>query len=135
MDRIEELLGKPCWIIDILPERVPEGSGGQYFAAEKVFLRDPTLRRRQASFLLKLNCYYDLALADAEGGEQRNPDPETLCGLAGREYLYIFAGENALITSDCTDTYMTLYNPDERMLALAEKIAAAEGLFVWRGDE
>lgn len=25
-------------------------------------------------------------------------------------------------------------NPDERMLALAEKIAAAEGLFVWKGE-
>lgn len=26
------------------------------------------------------------------------------------------------------------YGPDERMLALAEKIAAAEGLFVWKGE-
>ena len=134
MERIEELLEKPCWIIDILPERVPEGSGGQYFAAEKLFLRDPALRQRQASFLLKLNCYYDFVLADAEGRENRNPDPETLLGLVGRESLNVIAGENALISADCTDTYMTLYNPDERMLALAEKIAAAEGLFVWRGN-
>lgn len=63
MDRMEELLEKPCWIIDILPERVPERSGGQ---------------------------------SGTESGEERNPD--------------------------------------ERMLALAEKIAAAEGMFVWKGE-
>ena len=40
MDRIEELLNKPYWIIDVLPERVPENSPGRYFAVEDYFLKE-----------------------------------------------------------------------------------------------
>ena len=32
---IETLLNKPYWVIDILPEQVPEDSAGQYFAIEQ----------------------------------------------------------------------------------------------------
>ena len=35
---IDELLQMPYWIIDILPEQVPEDSPGQYFSVEKYFL-------------------------------------------------------------------------------------------------
>ena len=130
---IEELLEKPYWVIDLLPEQVPEKSGGQFFAAEKWFLKDPDLRRKQIDFLLKLNCYYDLTVVRDEG-EIRNPEPRELAALAGREYLNILAGENALISVDPTDIYMTLYNPDERMLELAGKLAEAEGLFLRKGE-
>ena len=30
--KIEELLEKEYWVVDILPERVPEGAPGQVFA-------------------------------------------------------------------------------------------------------
>lgn len=130
---IEELLEKPYWVIDLLPEQVPEKSGGQFFAVEKWFLKDPDLRRKQIGFLLKLNCYYDLTVIRDEG-EIRNPEPRELAALAGREYLNILAGENALISVDPTDIYMTLYNPDERMLELAGELAEAEGLFLRKGE-
>ena len=40
MDRIEELLQTPYWIIDILPKQVPKDSPGQYFAVEDFFLKE-----------------------------------------------------------------------------------------------
>ncbi len=130
MSEIDELLMRPCWIIDILPEQVPENSPGQYFAIEKVFLHDPDLRRKQTNLLLKLNCYYDLTLVRDEE-EIRNPAPKELADLIGREYLNILMGD-ALITADHTDACMTLFGPDEKLLELIQKLAAAEGLFVWK---
>ena len=35
---------------------------------------------------------------------------------------------------DKGDTYITVYNPDERFLGLLNKLANAEGLFVWRPE-
>ncbi len=35
---IEELLEKPYWVLDILPEQVRKDSPGQYFAVERYFL-------------------------------------------------------------------------------------------------
>ena len=48
---IETLLHKPYWVIDILPEQVPEGSSGQYFAVERCWLQpgqNAALRRKYA---------------------------------------------------------------------------------------
>ena len=41
----------------------------------------------------------------------------------------------ALITFSGDDHYMTLYNPDEKLLALAHHCASAEGLFVWGPEQ
>ena len=76
----------------------------------------------------------DLTIAGEEE-EIRNPKPEELASLVGRKYLNILAGEHCLISADHTDIYMTLYNPDARMLELAEKLASAEGLFVRKGAD
>ena len=78
----EALLNKPYWVIDFLPEQVPEGSSGQYFAVEEYFLRPEriaAIHARFADILLKLNCYYDLQVCEA-GTEafETNPTPEAL---------------------------------------------------------
>ena len=55
MSKIDELLMKPYWIIDIRPKRVPENAEGQYFAVEKYFrtaLRDE-LQLQKLSLMLK----------------------------------------------------------------------------------
>ena len=56
---IEELLGTPFWIIDILPAQVPVDSAGQYFAVEKYFLQGDRLaeiKQKHINLILKLNC-------------------------------------------------------------------------------
>ena len=130
---IDQWLSMPCWIVDILPERVPAEGAGQFFAVEKFFLQDSALRRKQLDLILKLNCYYDLTLI-SENEEARNPEPAVWAGRIGREYLNILAGGQALITADHTDTYMTVYTADDQLLGRIGKLASAEGLFMWKGN-
>lgn len=130
MDVIEAALEKQYWIIDILPKQVPRLSPGQYGAVEQYYLKDPSLRQKQFNIIMKLNCYYDIALQSATR-QVRNPEPELLKSVIGTEYLDILIGET-LIVIDHTDTFMTVYNVDRELLELIRQLAAAEGLFVWQ---
>ena len=139
---IEELLNKPYWIIDILPEQVPEGSAGQYFAVERYWQQPHAfaeIRRRFIGILLKLNCYSDFRVCFAGSEEYTlNPAPELLASwiLDGQKDLCILLPrEDALITLNRDDTWMTLYQPSEALLRRTERLASAEGLFVWKPDE
>ncbi|MBQ5804759.1 MAG: hypothetical protein IIW22_03155 [Erysipelotrichaceae bacterium] len=139
LDRIEELLERPCWVIDLLPYRVPEESAGQYFTVEEYFLKDPQNRRLRQCFvqiLLKLNCYYDFLvyLNDKETAE--NPSPEQLeeMILQNRDIVDIVL-EEAMIVVRHDDTYMSVYDPDERLLEILKPLAAVNGLFLWKPDQ
>ena len=139
LDRIEELLERPCWVIDLLPYRVPEESAEQYFAVEEYFLKDPQNRRLRQCFvqiLLKLNCYYDFLvyLNDKETAE--NPSPEQLeeMILQNRDIVDIVL-EEAMIVVRHDDTYMSVYDPDERLLEILKPLAAVNGLFLWKPDQ
>ena len=130
MDIIDDLLGKPYWIIDILPKQVPRLSCGQYGKVEHYYLKDSSIIKKQLNILLKLNCYYDLVLL-RDSGQIRNPEPELLKTVVGKEYLDILIGE-ALFVIDYTDTYMTVFGAEGEMLDLVRQLAAAEGLFIWQ---
>ena len=139
MDRIEELLEMPCWVIDILPFQVPADSAGQYFAVEKYYYsgpRRPEIKKKHADILLKLNCYYDFQVCAADSEEfVRNPAPDVLAAriLGAQENLCILLPrEDALITLDRDDTCMTVYNPSETLLNRLRLLATAEGLFLWQ---
>lgn len=67
---------------------------------------------------------------------EKNPDPETfaerLAGLSGNSFLRaVFDAERAMIDVEHDDTYMTVYDPDLRLMDNLKVLAAAEGLFVW----
>ena len=128
MDRIEELLNKPYWIVDILPKQVPKDSPGQYFTIENYFLKEQLeeIKQKHINVILKLNCYLDLSL-DGE----LNPSPDRTAAIMMEKYVYIMIGES-MILSEPDDTHMTIFNPDESLLELVRPIALAEGLFVWK---
>ena len=129
---IDELLLTPYWIIDILPEQVPKDSSGQYFAVEKYYLardRLADIKQKYINVILKLNCYRDISL-DEESS--LNPPPERIAEEMRSRYLCIMTG-GSMIISEPDDTYMTLYNPDKKLLELVKTIASGEGLFVWKG--
>ncbi len=130
MDRIEELLNKPYWIIDVLPERVPENGPGRYFAVEDYFLKErpEEIKRKHINVILKLNCY-----ADVEIDGKINPPPDEIARTLRDRYAYILL-RDSMILSEPDDTHMTLFSPDERLLDLVRSIASAEGLFVWEGN-
>ena len=134
----EALMNQPWWVIDILPEQVPEHSAGQYFAVEAYYLRQPAirdLRRRFTDILLKLNCYYDFLVFFSDADEYvRNPAPEQLADgiAAGKDLRIILSGEDALITLNHDDTYMTAFHPSGTLLARLGSLASGNGLFLWQ---
>jgi hypothetical protein len=45
----------------------------------------------------------------------------------------LIESENAMLTVNVDDLYMVIYNPNDKLMDLIEKLALAEGLFVWKG--
>ena len=136
---IETLLNKPYWVIDILPEQVPEDSAGQYFAIEQYYLQQPgitDIHHRFTAILLKLNCYSDFLVCFPDQEQQiRNPEPERLVSWINEEQkdlCIVLAGEDVLITLNHDDTCMTVFNPPESLLDRIRSLAAANGLFLWQ---
>ena len=135
-----ELLEGPYRIVDILPEQVSADAGGQYFAVERYYLqpeRIRALRRRYAEILLRLNCYYDMAVSfDSCASWETNPDPEAfaerLIGLSGNDFLRaVFAEQKAMIDCEPEETYLTVYDPNAALLPRLSALAAAEDFFIW----
>ena len=129
IEKIEALLEAPYCIIDILPKQVQEDSGGQYFSIEKYFLTEPqhsSIKQRHANVILKLNCYMNIFV---EG--EINPNPKSIVKAVKTRHIDVVL-DNALITNEPDDTYMTVYNANEELLELLTSIATSEGLFVWK---
>ena len=133
MKSIDQLLQAPYWIIDILPKQVPKDSPGQYLAVERYYLKRQmaAVKQKHINVILKLNCYLDITLDDET---ETNPAPERIADAMMSGHVDIIVGES-LLTSEADDTYMTVYNADERLLSLMRSLAAAEGLFIWKGKE
>lgn len=141
LNAIESLLKLPYWIIDLLPSQVPAKSPGQYFTIEQYWLDSaytPALRQRYADLLLRLNCYYDLDVLLPSGSGVYNPHPEELVRLVTEQdgQIDILIGQgNCLITLDSSDTYATVYNPDDALLGLLRQLASSTGFFVWQPEQ
>lgn len=140
---VDRLLEAEHQVIDFLPGQVPEGSPGQFFAAEELFFRGPLaadLRKSFAQVLLKLNCFSDFAVCGAGEGEDgacENPDPAALCDriMTGGDVTVLLPAEDALITLDADDTHMTVFGAGEGLLALLGELARAHGLFLWKPEQ
>lgn len=131
---INEILQTPHWVIDILPKQVPANSPGQFFTVENSFREEERMTKikyKHINFVMKLNCYMDIAIDDEE---TINPPPSRIAQEMRRRYVWIRIGD-AMIISEPDDTHMTLFNPDEELLELAKAIAPSEGLFVWQPEE
>ena len=128
---IEELLETPYWIVDVLPEQVKADSPGQYFAIERYYRAEPRIteiRKRYADLVLKLNCYRDILLDEEE---ERNPPPERIAEAVLTRRVCLRT-DDALIVSEPDELYLTVYDPDEALLRLLEKLCAGEGLHLWQ---
>ena len=143
-ETIEEMLEKPYWIVDILPERVPADSPGRYFDIEQYYLDEPRvteLRRKQLGVILKLYCYYSFTFSFDVGMHWvKNPAPAEIerrllqNGLAGSIHIMIDGGKT-MVVLNLDDTYMTVYDPTEKVLELLQKLTSAEGLFIWNPQQ
>ena len=142
-NKIDELLNKPCYVIDILPKRVEKDNGGQYFAVEDYYQRKTEsikIFQKFKDIMLKLNCYYDFQVCYQDRCSI-NPSPDKLaewimqCGISKNKHLNIYIEtEDALITVNNGHLYLGLYNLNENLIALARELARSEGLFVWKAE-
>ncbi|MBR3018921.1 MAG: hypothetical protein IKH57_17865 [Clostridia bacterium] len=136
---IEELFQKSYWVIDFLPQQVPEDSAGQFFAVERFYLQEPrqtALRRSFAEILLKVNCYYDIQACEPEEERwEHNPAPELLYSWIAeskKDLCILLPKESTLFTLNRDDLCMAVYHPSERLLKLLDWLAASAGLFLWQ---
>lgn len=140
---IDDFLNKPYWIIDILPKQVTQDAAGQYFKVEQYYLEHVDgLRQQYFDLLLKLNCYYDIALSHDGEIWTRNPDPRDMeqwlgaCLSINPSQCSLFVmveSENSLMMAERDSTYMTIYQPSEALQDLLHRLATAAGLFLWKG--
>ena len=73
-DRLESLLERQYWVIDMLPKQVPADSEGQYFKIEQYYLESPRkeiICEKYTNILIKLNCYYDFDISFDENGDAK----------------------------------------------------------------
>ncbi len=137
-EAVERLLEEPYWIVDLLPEQVPADSPGSYFRVEEYYRqgkRFKELKSRYADMLLKLCCYYDVRMMTASREEPlKDPSPAGIAAGAEKERWMnlLFPAEDALITLNREDLYMTVYHPSDNLLATVQKLANAAGLFLWQ---
>ena len=143
MERIDQLIGMPYYMIDLLPYRVQKKNREQFLAVEEYFRKEKQLKKfcgKIVSILLKLNCCYNFEMSF--GSEwKKNPKPEKLakavekCIMGRKDYIHIFAGgKDTLLFINGDDLYLSIYNPDKKMQKMLNRLAKAEGLF-FRSEE
>lgn len=142
ISKIDELIEKPCYLIDIFPSTVPGTPDRRYFRVEEYFQKNRTeWNRKFCNLLLKLYCYYDFWVSAGEKLE-KNPEPDLLAkwiqhcfegDWKNRDYINIILPScNAMIILNGDDLYMILYNPDQQLMGIISQLAGAEGFFVYK---
>ena len=142
--KIEQLIDGPYWVADILPKRVPAGKPDRYFDVERYFLQKDRIReiyRRYAEVLIRLNCYYNMAVSFDNGETwEEAPDPsafvqKVLEAPDTAQLRVLFPELNAMIDLDFGYTDLAVYDPDSKILDLLRSLLLAEGFFLWPGEE
>ncbi len=144
MEKIDEMLTKPYWVIDILPEQVPAESGGQYFKIAQYLLNNPQKNEIYQTFarvIIKLNCYYLITVGNPDKGWKRNPHPQSLARqlsecAAGLYPLFVMVPESdAMLYLSGDEHYITCYNLNPELQRLLGILAQSEGLFLWQPEQ
>ena len=142
MQIIDRLLEAPCYIMDFLPRQTPKDGSGQFFKVENYLLNHYGrygLRERYTRVILKAMCYYPVSVHWGGWIEQPLPDQmaeiiDTIMENHSGDMNMLFTSKNALLQFGWDCLNISIYNPDEEMCILFERIAASEGLF-WRKSE
>lgn len=139
METVDRLLEKQCFIIDFLPEEVPEESGEQFFEIENYILNNYErfgIKDRILRIILKAMCYYPVSVLWGEWIKQPTPEQvaeiiDTIMDNHSGDMNMIFTSKEALLQLGWDCLNISIYNPDDEMCERFEKIANSEGMF-WR---
>ena len=141
-NRISELLNKPYYVIDFLPQKVSQTAKGHFFDVEYYLLNSEKryeMKNKYVNIILKLMCYYRASVS--WNGWNDNPKPEDIDEAIGEimenrsgTLNILFSEENVLFVFEWDCLNLTAYNLSESMKEVAEKIALSEGFFCWKGE-
>ncbi len=137
-DRIDALIDKNTYLIDIFPKTVPRKADNRYFAVEKYFQQNRSeFERKLTAIILKLYCYYDFTVI-TEDSAAENPQAEELLVLLKKcfggdiGYINIIMPEcDAMLSLSSGDLYMTAYNVSGELKDMLSQLACSEGLFFY----
>ena len=143
MNIIDKLLETLCYIVDFLPKQVPMNCGGQFFEVETYLLNHYDccgLRDRFVGVILKAMCYYPVSVQWGKWIEQPTPEQvtkiiDTILESHSGDVNILFTSKDVLLQFGWDCLNINIYNPDEEMCMLFEKIAASEGLFWWKSEQ
>ena len=139
MNIINKFLEKSCYIMDFLPKQVPVDYSEQFFEVETYLLNNYDfcgLRDRFVGVILKVMCYYPVYIHWGKWIKQPTPEQvikiiDTILENHSGDINILFPSKDALLQFGWNSLNISIYNPDEEMCMLFEKIAISEGLF-WR---
>ena len=139
---VEELLEKPCYVIDFLPEQVKPETGGQFFDVEYYLLNSDkrfSLKDKFVNVILKLMCYYHVSIQwkgwiDSPSPQTVEEAISTIMDNHSGWLNVLLPKENALVVFEWDCLNLSIYNPSEKILLLMQKISASEGLSFWKPD-
>lgn len=144
MEKIDEMLTKPYWVIDILPEQVPAENDGQYFKIAQYMLINPQkneIYQKFARVIIKLNCYHLITVGNPDRGWKRNPHPQTLARqlaecAAGQCPIFVFVPKfDAMLYLSGDEHYITCYNLNDELQRMLGIFTQSEGLFLWQPEQ
>lgn len=143
-DRVDELLEKECYLIDIFPRQISEEKSRQYLALEGFYSSDEQIKKISGQFMnviLKLYAYYefDHVIDDFDelhdGFEDMVSEIEHVYEMGRGGLSILINGENSLLAVYGDSLYMCLYAPSEDMKRLTEEICLREGLYFRKAPE
>ena len=138
-ETLNKLLNKPCYIIDYLPETVPESRVKAFLEIEYYLLnskKHSAIKDKFVSVILKMMGYYSVSVL--WNGWTDEPKPElienavsTIMENHSGTLNCMFPDINMLLVFDWDCLNLSIYNPPAETCPLLAQIALSEGLF-WR---
>lgn len=141
---LEAVLDGPCYVVDLLPQRVEEGDPVRFFEqAEQHFLNGKELGKTAKAFshiIIKTLCYFEFRVYEDRWSKKvscEELDRRVKKIVKNRQgYLTIFLpGEMAAIQITGGVLNLSVYQPSARMTGIMSKLAHSEGLFWWKGND
>lgn len=140
--RVEELLEKPFYVIDFLPEQVKPDARGQFFDVECYLLNSDKhifLKDKFVNIILKLMCYYRVSIQYDDWIDRPSPQRvveaiNTIMNNHSGWLNILLLEENVLVVFEWDSLNLTVYNPSRKVQTLMQKIACSEGLFWWKPE-
>lgn len=137
-ERVEFLLQQSCYIIDFLPEQVPENKH-MVFDIEPYFLGSKEIQNfadKYTRIILKLLCYHSARIFYRQWFDHMEyiKLSQLIRGTVIKKKGFInllFEDENTLLQIDGGSLCLTFYNPSAEIQRIASALAGSEGLF-WR---